>query len=113
MNFQPDLKNSVLKKAKLAFMELENSQFDTACLNQVDFSGANLKNAIFGKADVADTNFTNAQLHGADLTQAINLSNKQIFEANIDDETKVPPAFEELKARRLRQINAPKEAQLH
>jgi uncharacterized protein YjbI with pentapeptide repeats len=71
-----------------------------AFIRRTDLSGANLADASFSGADCTGVNFRGANfrgtvlkgtiLRGADLTEARNLTWKQLAEAVIDDTTVLP-----------------------
>ncbi len=72
------LRRTDLSRASLRGANLSNADFSNSILQGADFEGAVLEGTI---------------LKGADLTGAINLSAKQLGQAILDENTKLPPEF--------------------
>ena len=75
-----DLSISYLIKADLSKANLTNADMTGAVMSEANLKGANLKGA----------ELEDAFLHGADLTDVINLTCYQLDLANFDKETKFP-----------------------
>ena len=98
------------QKAQFAEAQLQNANFTAAHLQQAVLKKAQLKQAVFWEAECQGADFTEAQLQGAflwqanlqgailtgaqlqgaDLTGVKNLTQEQINETCIDDQTTLP-----------------------
>jgi Pentapeptide repeats (8 copies) len=112
---------------------LQEADFNRADLTNANFYGSDLRNALFRKAVLKDTwlvradlrfarfsysdtkegegadfsgaNLEKANLRGTDLSKVKNLTWEQIDSAIIDEDTKLPPEFEEKKQKRLNKLH--------
>ena len=69
---------------------VRGTRFDRANLTNADLTRANATNASFRGADFAGAKLTGTVLYGADLTDALNLTEEQLIEALLDENTVLP-----------------------
>lgn len=74
-----------------------------ASLRGANMAGADATNAILRGADFSNAILRGTILRGADLTDAKNLTMKQLSEAIIDDDTLLPNYIDRTKLRALLQ----------
>lgn len=79
-----------LKKANLWLANLHKASLIWADLEDAKLEGANLQGANLQGANLKGTNLQGAHLEGADLTDATDLTHKQIESAYTDERTKLP-----------------------
>jgi uncharacterized protein YjbI with pentapeptide repeats len=89
------LKSAILSEAILSGAKLNGTDLFGAELLDANLTGANLAKAILGNAKLNGADFSGAWfqetvLHGADLSQAKNLDEKQLSGAFYDEDTKLP-----------------------
>ena len=95
-----DLGNKKLMGANLTGADLTGADLSISYLIKADLSKANLTNAdmtgaVMSEANLKGANLEGAELedaflHGADLTDVVNLTCDQLDLANFDNETKFP-----------------------
>ena len=99
-----DLGNKKLMGANLAGADLTDADLSISYLIKADLSKANLTNAdmtgaVMSEANLKGANLKGAELediflHGADLTEVVNLTCEQLDLANFDTETRFPEYIE-------------------
>ena len=94
-----DLSEADLRWADFSWAVLSEVRFNEANLLEADFTETTLVAADFTMANVTGANFDHAnlidvRLKGVDLSQALNLTPKQIESAEIDKATQLPPYLE-------------------
>ncbi len=90
-----------LDGARLDGASLDGARLDGARLDGARLSGARLYRANLYGANLDETRLDGARLDGANLSNAHNLTREQIESAYIDENTKLPKEFEQLKQEKL------------
>jgi hypothetical protein len=103
--FKADLSEASLIEADLREAELIEANLSDARLNNANLSYANLMDAVLSGTDVAHASFDGANLTGADLTNAVNLTQAQIERASGDPTTHLPAAMQMPSAWLVRKDN--------
>lgn len=85
-----DLMWADLQEAFLSEADLQAANLQKTNLRAADLSGANLKQARMEGAILKETSLEGTDLRGADLTDATDLTRKQIQSALIDAKTRLP-----------------------
>jgi Pentapeptide repeats (8 copies) len=85
-----DLRNANLQRANLHRAQLHGAFLEKAQLQDAILTGAQLQGATLGVAQLQGAHLQRAQLQGAILTGAKNLTQAQIIETCIDENTKLP-----------------------
>jgi uncharacterized protein YjbI with pentapeptide repeats len=79
-----------LKSADFSYAVVPNARFIGAVLEDASFRQVNAPNAVFTAAMLDRADFTGAKLPGADLEDAIGLTQDQLDAACGDDATRLP-----------------------
>jgi uncharacterized protein YjbI with pentapeptide repeats len=83
-----------LKGARLKGANLHKAILRGADLSGADLSGADLRDADLSGADLNGAKLQRTKLHGANLRDALNLTQHQLELATGDDETQLPQSLE-------------------
>ena len=89
-----NLRNADLSEADLSFSYLMRADLTEANLSGADLTSSVISEGILKKANLEDAELEDAFLHGADLSEALNLTPDQIESAYIDKDTKMPKYIE-------------------
>jgi len=89
-----DLMWADLQEVFLFETNLQGANLQKANLRGADLSGANLKGARMEGAILKETSFDGTDLRGANLTEATDLTRKQIESARMDEKTRLPKELE-------------------
>lgn len=102
-----DLSGAILKKAKLNDADFSNAtlvgaNFDNADLSSVNMTGANLdsaslRNTVLSRTQFKDASMFKTDLRGTDLTNALDLTARQLQDAIFDTLTIFPGELREVK----------------
>jgi hypothetical protein len=111
-----NLREVMLNRASLSRANLYRARLDRAILNRAILNRAILDGAILNKAildgarlngaSLSGVSLSGASLNGASLLNTSGLTWEQVDLASIDDETKLPPEFEQQKRDRAEQVEA-------
>ena len=96
--------------ANLESANLQGANFAHTDLERTSFFSADLQYALFSNANLRDAIFFNTNLQGADLTNAKNLTVKQLLQAKTLYKAKLPDGMEqELKKQKPKLFEEPHE----
>ena len=85
-----DLTGATLNSAVLAGARLTRATLTAADLSDADLTNADLTRTNLNKTILTNTNLTNTNLKGTDLSGTAGLTNDQITQAQIDENTLLP-----------------------
>ena len=100
------LEGANIRKADLSGADLYKANLTAADIEDVDLRGAVLRGTNLTGAILAGVNLTGADLAGTDLQQTLLMNAKgldwnQLESAIVDEQTKLPPEFDEQKKAKL------------
>lgn len=106
---QANLTAAYLSGAYFSAADLTGATLNDAMLHEASFVGAKLHGADFNNAPLEYVDFERAQLNGVDLSGARRLDHSRIINAQISEDTKLPPGFDDIKQKMIEELRRVKE----